>query len=45
MGVKLGNEALRKRLQQVLDRRQADITKILQDYGVPLVDRKTGASR
>ena len=40
MGVKRGNEALRMRLQAVLDRRQAEITKILKDYGVPLLERK-----
>jgi len=39
MGVnkKPGNEALSTQLQQVLDKRRAEITKILQDYGVPLV--------
>jgi len=39
MGVKRGNEPLRKQLQQVLDKRQAEITGILRKYGVPLVDR------
>jgi quinoprotein dehydrogenase-associated probable ABC transporter substrate-binding protein len=39
MGVKRGNEPLRKRLQAVLDKRQAEITKILKDYGVPLLER------
>jgi quinoprotein dehydrogenase-associated probable ABC transporter substrate-binding protein len=42
MGVKPGNDALRARLQQVLDKREAEITKILRDHGVPLVAR--GAS-
>ncbi len=39
MGVnkKPGNEALSAQLQQVLDKRRAEITKILQEYGVPLV--------
>jgi mxaJ protein len=39
MGVnkKPGNEALGAQLQQVLDKRQSEITKILQDFGVPLV--------
>jgi hypothetical protein len=27
-------------LENVLERRQAEIRKILQDYGVPLLDRK-----
>ena len=44
MGVKRGNEALRTRLQAVLDKRQAEITKILKDYGVPLLER-TGKVR
>lgn len=39
MGVKRGNEPLRKQLQQVLDKRQSEITGILRQYGVPLVDR------
>jgi quinoprotein dehydrogenase-associated probable ABC transporter substrate-binding protein len=39
MGVKRGNEQLRQRLQQVLDKRQAEINTILRTYGVPLVDR------
>ena len=39
MGVKRGNEPLRKQLQQVLDKRQREITGILRQYGVPLVDR------
>ncbi len=40
MGVKKGNEALRAKLEKVLDTRQAEIAKILQNYGVPLVERK-----
>jgi quinoprotein dehydrogenase-associated probable ABC transporter substrate-binding protein len=43
VGVKPGNEALRAELQQVLDKRHADIMKILTDYGVPLADRKVVA--
>jgi mxaJ protein len=38
MGVKPGNEALKVRLEKVLDTRQAEIAKILKDYGVPLLD-------
>src|SRR5262249_19655145 len=37
MGVRPGNEALRMQLEGVIDRRRAEITKILLDYGVPLV--------
>jgi quinoprotein dehydrogenase-associated probable ABC transporter substrate-binding protein len=43
MGVKPGNEALRARLQGVIDRRQAELTQILKDYGVPLLDRPAGS--
>lgn len=43
MGVKRGNEALRTRLQAVLDKRQPEITKILKDYGVPVLERKVNA--
>jgi len=39
MGVKPGNEALRTRLEGVIDRRHAEITRILKDYGVPLLER------
>jgi mxaJ protein len=37
MGVKKGNQALKRDLEGALDRRQADIRKILEDYGVPLM--------
>jgi ABC-type amino acid transport substrate-binding protein len=37
MGVKKGNGALLKTLQQAIDRRHTEIAKILRDYGVPLV--------
>jgi quinoprotein dehydrogenase-associated probable ABC transporter substrate-binding protein len=36
MGVKRGNEALRARLAEVMDRRQTEIEAILREYGVPL---------
>ena len=45
MGVKLKNDALRVQLQRVLDMRQAEITRILRDYGVPLVEGKAGSRR
>jgi mxaJ protein len=38
MGVRQGNVALRDSLQLVLDRRGAEIGRILDDYGVPRVD-------
>jgi hypothetical protein len=43
MGVKKGNVALARQLQQAIDRHQPDITKILQEYNVPLVPRKAGS--
>ncbi len=45
MGVKKGNEALRVRLQQVLDARRVEITNILKDYGVPMMERKVNPTR
>jgi quinoprotein dehydrogenase-associated probable ABC transporter substrate-binding protein len=43
MGVKKGEEALRAKVQQALDRKQAEITNILKDYGVPLLNGKGDA--
>ena len=43
MGVKPGNEALRARLQGAIDRRQGELTQILKDYNVPLMERKASA--
>jgi quinoprotein dehydrogenase-associated probable ABC transporter substrate-binding protein len=40
MGVQKGNQALKKQLEDALDRRQADITGILNDYGIPLLPLK-----
>jgi mxaJ protein len=37
MGVKKGNDALKSQLEQVLDRRQSEINRVLEDYGVPLI--------
>ena len=37
MGVKKGDQALKARLESALDRHQADIRKILEDYGVPVL--------
>jgi len=45
MGVHKGNRELKARLEGALDRREADITRILADYGVPLLPLKPrGAS-
>ncbi len=40
LGVRKGDDALRAQLEQVLDKKQVEIRKILTDYGVPLLDRK-----
>ena len=40
MGVRKGEQALKEQLEQALDRRQAEIAKILDDYGVPLLPLK-----
>lgn len=37
MGVRKGDKALKIRLEEALDRRQAEIRKVLEDYGVPLI--------
>lgn len=38
MGVKKGSDALYARVAQVLEKRRPEITRILMDYGVPLVN-------
>jgi quinoprotein dehydrogenase-associated probable ABC transporter substrate-binding protein len=43
LGVRKGDEALRKQLEQVLDRKQVEIHKILKDFGVPLLEPKAGS--
>ena len=40
MGVKKGNDALHARVEQVLDRRRAEIALILKEYAVPVLDPK-----
>jgi len=40
MGVQKGNAALKARLEEAIDRRRAEITKILDDFGVPLLALK-----
>ncbi len=43
MGVRKGDKELKTRLEEAIDRRRAEITKVLEDYGVPLLARD-GAS-
>jgi mxaJ protein len=43
MGVRRGDSALRDRLNVVLERRRADIERILAEYGVPLVAAKSAS--
>src|SRR5262245_32920303 len=40
MGVRKGNQALKARLEEAIDHRRAEIAKILDDYGVPLLPLK-----
>ena len=42
MGVRPDDPVLRTQLEKALAKRQTEITRILQDYGVPLVERKAG---
>jgi mxaJ protein len=45
MGVKPGNDVLKARLEKFLDARGPEITAILKEYGVPLLDRKATTTR
>lgn len=45
MGVKKGDQALKARLENALDRHQADIRKILEDYGVPVLPVEPAATK
>ena len=38
MGVRRGDQELKEQLEQVLDKRRADIDRLLEQYGVPRVD-------
>ena len=40
MGVRKGNQALKARLEEAIEHRRADITRILGEYGVPLLPLK-----
>lgn len=44
MGVRKGNQALKGQLEAAVERHRAEITKILEDYGVPLLPLKAAAS-
>ena len=44
LGVRTGDDALRRRLDAVLDKRRDDIRAILAGYGVPLVDKPAFAA-
>jgi hypothetical protein len=43
MGVRPGNEVLKAELEKAMASKQAEIRKILKDYGVPLLDGKVDA--
>ena len=40
MGVKKGEQALKAKLEQAMDRHQPEIRQVLEDYGVPLLPLK-----
>jgi len=44
MGVRRGDQDLRDQVEQVLEKRRAEIDRILSDYRVPRVDQEKGAS-
>ena len=44
MGVRREDPELKDRLEQILDKRHAEIDRILEDYRIPRVDREKGAS-
>jgi quinoprotein dehydrogenase-associated probable ABC transporter substrate-binding protein len=45
MGVRRGQDAFKSELEAILDRRHADIQKILEEYGIPLVAGAPHASQ
>jgi mxaJ protein len=45
MGVKKGNDALFARVQQALARHRADIDRILNDFNLPLLERKASSAK
>ncbi|MGH7433544.1 MAG: quinoprotein dehydrogenase-associated putative ABC transporter substrate-binding protein, partial [Candidatus Methylomirabilales bacterium] len=42
MGIREGTKGLKARLEQAISKRQAEIQKILEDYGVPLLPLQSG---
>jgi mxaJ protein len=40
MGVKKGDQALKAKLEEAIDRRQAEIRQVLEDFGIPLLPLK-----
>jgi quinoprotein dehydrogenase-associated probable ABC transporter substrate-binding protein len=44
MGVRRGDQDLRDRVEQILEKRRPEIDRILEDYRVPRVDQEKGAS-
>ncbi len=45
LGVRHGEKILKAQLEEVLDRKRAEIRKILTDYGVPLMDDRVDAAQ
>ncbi|HEX4339953.1 MAG TPA: substrate-binding domain-containing protein [Polyangiaceae bacterium] len=45
LGVRRGDDALRKSLEQALTRRRKDVRKLLESYGVPLLDAPARGAR
>jgi mxaJ protein len=45
MGVKKGNDALKRQLEQIIEKRRPEITRILSDYGVPTMNMPSGGGR
>ena len=43
MGVEKGNQGLKSQLEAAIDRRQAEILAILEEYGVPLIPTGGGS--
>jgi mxaJ protein len=45
MGVRRGNKALQQEIDQVIERRQDDISRILVEFGVPLLPMRGGEKK
>jgi quinoprotein dehydrogenase-associated probable ABC transporter substrate-binding protein len=44
MGVRRGDQELKDRLEQIMQKRRSDIDRILRDYGVPRVEQRTNTT-